>query len=194
MPAIQNNIVSDVIFLRRSVRSYQPERLEQETIESLLHAAIRAPTAMHQEPWRFIVIQDQSLLNHISTIAKPLFQRSLHSSGHAEPHTDYDFSDPKFNIFYGADTLIVIVAQESGHFVEADCWLAAENLMLAATEMGLGTCVIGSAIAALNTPDMRKQLKIPQGYVAIAPIIVGVPRGRTEATPRKDPIVLSWIK
>lgn len=192
MTEIQNNIVSDVIFMRRSVRSYKSMRLDHETIESLLHAAIKAPTAMHQEPWRFVVIQDQSLLNQISTIAKPLFERSLHSAGHARAHTDHDFSDPKFNIFYGADTLIVIVAQESGHFVEADCWLAAENMMLAATEMGLGTCVIGSAIMALNTPDMRERLKIPSGYAAIAPIIVGVPSGVTAATARKDPIVLSW--
>ena len=194
MTDIKNNIVSDVIFLRRSIRSYKPKRLDRETIELLLHAAIKAPTAMHQEPWRFVIIQDQSLLNKISTIAKPLFERSLHTAGHARPHTDHDFSDPKFNIFYGADTLIVIVSEESGHFVEADCWLAAENLMLAATEMGLGTCVIGSAIAALNTPDMRGRLKIPQGYVAIAPIVVGVPSGVTAATHRQDPIVLAWIE
>ena len=87
----------------------------------------------------------------------------------------------------------MIVAKASGHFIEADCWLAAQNMMLLATQMGLGTCVIGSAVAALNTPDMKALLKIPEGYVAIAPIIVGIPSGVTKVSSRKDPIVLSWI-
>ena len=87
----------------------------------------------------------------------------------------------------------MIVAKVAGHFVEADCWLAAENIMLSACQMGLGTCVIGSAVMALNTQEIRDQLKIPSAYAAIAPIIVGVPQGITATSLRKEPIVLSWI-
>ena len=193
MHDLDSNIAPDIIFLRRSVRSYTPKRLDRDTIESLLLAAVKAPTAMHQEPWAFVVIQDQSVLHEISNIAKPLFEENLHSMENANIHTEHDFSDSNFNIFYGADTLIVIVAKVSGPFVEADCWLAAENMMLEACQMGLGTCVIGSAVMALNTPAIRGQLKIPSGYRAIAPIIVGVPSGVTAATLRKEPVVLSWI-
>ncbi|MFX8160667.1 nitroreductase family protein, partial [Acinetobacter baumannii] len=60
------------------------------------------------------------------------------------------FSSRDFNVFYNAGTLIVIYGKPMGPFVVADCWLAAENLMLAACAMGLGTCVIGLAVAALN--------------------------------------------
>jgi nitroreductase len=140
------------------------------------------------------VIQDQAILNKISQIAKPLFEQSLHDIGHTKSYANHHLDDPNFNIFYDADTLIVIVAKESGHFVEADCWLAAQNMMLLATQMGLGTCVIGSAVAALNTPDIKAFLKIPEGYVAIAPIIFGTPSGVTAVSPRKDPIVLSWMQ
>ena len=190
----QSKATSDVISLRRSVRSYLSKSLGRETINSLLQAAVKAPTAMHPESWRFIVIQDQAILNKISQIAKPLFEQSLHDIGHTKSYANHNLDDPSFNIFYDADTLIVIVAKASGHFVEADCWLAAQNMMLLATQMGLGTCVIGSAVAALNTPDMRAFLKIPDGFVAIAPIIFGTPSGVTAVSSRKDPIVLSWMQ
>jgi len=190
----QSKTTSDVIGLRRSVRSYLSKALGRETINSLLQAAVKAPTAMHQESWRFIVIQDQAILNKISQIARPLFAKILHETEHTKSYTNHDFNDPGFNIFYDADTLIVIVAKASGQFVDADCWLAAQNIMLLATQMGLGTCVIGSAVQALNTPDMKAFLKIPDGYVAIVPIIVGIPSGVTAVSSRKDPIVLSWIQ
>ena len=101
-------------------------------------------------------------------------------------------SDKGFNIFYDAGTLIVICTRTTGPFVVADCWLAAENLILAACSMGLGTCVIGSAVSGLNDPDVKAELGIPADVTAVAPIIVGVPRGETPASPRKEPQVLIW--
>ena len=75
----------------------------------------------------------------------------------------------------------------------ADCWLAAENLLLAACAQGLGTCVIGFAVSALNTPEWKSELKIPAEMTAIAPMIVGVPAGVTPPVPRKPPEIISWI-
>jgi nitroreductase len=75
----------------------------------------------------------------------------------------------------------------------ADCWLAAENLLLAAYAQGLGTCVIGFAVSALNTPEWKAELKIPSEMTAIAPMIVGVPAGVTPPVPRKPPEIISWI-
>lgn len=73
--------------------------------------------------------------------------------------------------------LIVVCAKPMGPFVSADCWQAAENLMLAASALGLGTCCIGSAIPALNSPEAKSELGIPADVEAVAPIIVGVPSG-----------------
>jgi hypothetical protein len=47
----------------------------------------------------------------------------------------------------------------------ADCWLAPENLMLAACAKGLGACVIGLAVSALSTPEWKAELKIPDGAI-----------------------------
>jgi hypothetical protein len=58
--------------------------------------------------------------------------------------------------------------------------------------MALGTCVIGSALAALNLPDIKAELGLADDYVAVAPIIVGLPAGDAPATPRKEPRIDLW--
>ena len=99
---------------------------------------------------------------------------------------------PNFNAFYHAETLIVICGKPLGSFVDADCWLAAENLMPAACALGLGTCPIGLAVTALNTPEWKKELGIPAEVTAIVPIIVGIPSSEMSAVPRKQPEILAW--
>jgi nitroreductase len=193
MTANARMTVMEAIAARRSVRLYEPRRLDREAIRRLLEAAVRAPTAVHAEPWAFVIVQDVDALRRLSDRAKPLFieeaQRShLDSGGHA-----FDiFASPEFNIFYDAGTLIIICGKTDSPFVAADCWLAAENLMLAACAMGLGTCVIGSAVPALNVRDVKADLGIPAEFSAIAPVIVGVPSGPTPPISRKPPHVLSW--
>lgn len=185
--------VMEAIHARRSVRSYANQRLDRATVTKLLSAAVRAPTAVHQESWAFVVVQDSDALKRLSDQAKPLFAEEAHRAhldrgGHA---LDI-FASPDFNIFYNAGTLIVICGPFAGPYAVADCWLAAENLMIAACAMGLGTCVIGSALAALNLPEVKAELGIPAGFSAIAPIVVGVPSGETPRTSRKEPRVLAW--
>jgi nitroreductase len=182
----------DAINTRCSVRHYTPDKLDRDTIHVLLDAAVRAPTAIHAEPWAFVVIQDTQLLRHVSDVAKMIFAEEVHREIDRGGHALDIFQQPEFNIFYDSSTLIVICGNLAGPFVVADCWLAAENLMLAACALGLGTCVIGSAVGGLNTPELKTRLRIPEEMTAIAPIIVGVPAGATAASPRKPAQVLAW--
>ncbi len=189
----QKKNVFEAILARRSVRTYAPDGLDRNTVQTLLEAAVHAPTAMHEEPWAFVVVQDHALLQHLSDLAKPIFVEEVrHRNAHGASHSFDHFIRPDFNIFHGADTLIIICAKPMGQFVSADCWLAAENLMLAASAIGLGSCVIGSAIATLNIHKVKTELGIPDEYSAIAPIVVGVPSGETHSTSRKEPLILSW--
>jgi nitroreductase len=183
------------IHARRSVRAYLPAVLDGATLQTLLDAAVHAPTAMHEEPWAFVIVQNHALLQQLSDLAKPLFVEEVRrSSAQGTSHSFDHFTRPDFNIFHGADALVIICARLVGPFVTADCWLAAQNLMLAASGMGLGSCVIGSALAALNMPKVKAELGIPDEYAVVAPIVVGVPGGATPATSRKAPLILSWMK
>lgn len=58
------------IYERRAVRAYTAERLGENMIRALLDAAIQAPTALHVEPWAFVVVQDKVLLKRLSDRAK----------------------------------------------------------------------------------------------------------------------------
>jgi nitroreductase len=190
----------DVIFTRRSVRSFQSGKLDQATIRGLLDAAVQAPTAMHLEPWAFVVVEDRAALRRYSDSAKRAWvtdvaaHRELHlgATGDTERAFAQQIASPDFDIFYNAPALIVICGKPVGPFVAGDCWLAAENLMLAAAAMGLGSCCVGSALPALTAPDVRRELAIPDGYEVVAPIVVGVPADVTSVAVRKDPEILSW--
>lgn len=185
--------VFEAILARRSVRAYTQEKLGRNTVHTLLEAAVRAPTAMLEEPWVFVVVQDRQILNQLSERAKPIFVEEVrHRNAQGAIHSFDHFDKPDFDIFHGANTLIVICAKPSGIFVVADCWLAAENLMLAACDLQLGSCVIGSSVSVLNIRKVKSELGIPDEYTAIAPIVVGVPSAETGPTARKEPVILSW--
>jgi nitroreductase len=192
----------DAIFMRRSIREYAPGTLEEETVRSLLDAAVQAPTAMHMEPCAFVVVQDRAVLKRLSDRAKGSWAAEAAKFRDLHPVADTNLArgfaerlaSPDFCIFYDAGTLIVICAKSMRPFVTADCWLAAENLMLAACALGLGTCCIGSAVPMLNAPQTRSELGIPDDIEAVVPIIVGVPRGPVSPSPRNDPQILSWRK
>src|SRR5690348_11469433 len=98
----------DAIFMRRSIRSFAPQTLERSTVRSLLDAAVQAPTAMHLEPWRFVVIQDAAMLKRLSDTAKGHWSAEadhfcrLHVHDRTETETGFAerFASPDFNIFY----------------------------------------------------------------------------------------------
>lgn len=191
-PKVDMNIF-ETILARRSVRQYKARVVDQALLRTLLEAAVRAPTAMHQEPWGFIIVQDKKLLHQLSAIAKPIFleqikQRSLHTAQKFE-----GFNQADFNIFYNANTLLLICGKAAVPFVEADCWLAAENLMLAACAMGLGTCIIASALPAFSIAKVRSMLAIPADYTVVAPIIVGYPDDEITQSKRNNPLILANI-
>lgn len=190
----------DAIYARRSVRAFTKQRVPEPTIRQLIAAAVRAPTALHTEPWVFAVLTDRDLLRRYSDRAKAAWlqgtalYRDLHERGLEQEAQSFlqTMMKPGFSIFYEAPALILIGARPLGPFVTADCWLAAENLMLAACSLGLGTCCIGSAIPMFNQPDVKAELGLPPEIIAVAPIVVGMPRQRPKIQPRRDPEILVW--
>jgi nitroreductase len=200
-PSCATSAALAAIYERRTVRSYTSDVVGVTQLQVLLEAAVHAPTAMHREPWQFVIIQDRHILEQISDEAKVLLKADAAANGNLlKPRgapgdgIPTPVLDPNFNIFYDAGTLVVICAAGDGEFVAADCWLAAANLMLAAPAEGLATACIGFSLHALNTPEIKARLGIPAESRAYAGIIVGVPRGETLPSPRKPPVILEWIR
>jgi nitroreductase len=184
--------LSEAIENRRSVRNYTTQKVDKASVEKLLHAAVQAPSASNTQPWTFVVIQDAKLLKDYSDRSKSLLLGMIDFDN--SPHKKYRamLSNPDFNIFYTASTLIVIYAKPMGSHSYGDCCLAAQNLMLAAHGLGLGTCWIGFAGTLLDTPEVKKELGVPGEYALVAPIIVGYPQGKVAQLTRDAPEILSW--
>lgn len=177
---------------RRSVRSYTTTKVDRPTIDKLLQAAIQAPSAMNSQPWAYGVIQDAALLQAYSDRSKQLLLALLDQVPKLNKYKPA-LENPEFNIFYNAQSLIIIFAkaQDPQHY--EDCCLAAQNLMLAAHSLNLGTCWIGFARPFLNLPAVKAELAVPAEFEAVAPIVVGYPQvGRPPAVPRKPPEILFW--
>lgn len=183
--------VREAIARRRSVRAYTQVPVDDETIRALLRAAVDAPSAMNAQPWVFAVVQRDAMLERISETAKRLLVAADHAKARKYRAL---LSSEAFDIFYGAGTVIVIGADAVGPYTDADCWLAAENLMLAACALGLGTCCVGFALPALHEPELKAELGIPEAGAAVAAIAVGWPAGETAPVPRRAPRVVSWLR
>lgn len=180
--------IQDAIHQRRAVRSYTAAPVDEASVHALLDAAAWAPSARNQQPWGFVVIQDRQRLKEISDRAMDALRLDPRWKD-ALP-----FTEPDFDIFHGAGTLIVICAREEGFAPVGDCYLAGENLMLAACGMGLATCPIGLARDVLQAPDLRAALHLPEGERPVLPIIVGHPTGVTPVTERAAPRIRAWLK
>jgi len=129
--------VLDAICDRRAIRHFTSQAVDKSTVKILLNYAAQAPSATNSQPWSFVVVQNARLLKEISDEAKKLLLTDPRRSSEAGHGRDR-FLNPDFNIFYDAATLIVICSTKEGRIPEADCYLAAQNLMLAAHGLGLG--------------------------------------------------------
>jgi nitroreductase len=181
---------------RRAVRSYSDDPVDRETIDHLLDAAVWAPSAMNGQPWAFVVIRRPEVLMRLETEAATLYfdEPLVPELAALSPADLQQLRDlvvtPGFSIFHGAPALIVIYA--TGEEAIPDCYLAAENLMLAATALGLGTCPIGLARPCFDRPGTKAEFGVPTGYVCALPVVLGVASVGAEAPPRTPARVLAW--
>jgi nitroreductase len=184
--------VIEAIYRRRAIRAFTDEPVGKDQIDQLIAAAIAAPNAMDRQRWAFVVIRDRALLKRMSDEAKTLTLKTMGLNSQLSQFREF-LSSAQFSIFYDAPVLILICGTEDDRFVDQDCCLAAQNLMLAAHANGLGTCWIGFAEAWLNQAGAKKELGIPATYRPIAPIILGHPRVQPPAPPRHRPDIV-WIE
>ena len=178
LDGVHRQITDRAIFEQQPVRAYRTDDVEPGTVKRLVRAATVAPTTHQSAPWAFAIVQDRDVLRRYSA-------RVRASRNDVVSVTDDD-------VFYNAGTLVVICSKLPAQLGEADCWLAAENLMLAAHSMGLGTCCVNAALPLLNTPDVKQELQIPPDITAVAAVVVGVPAEPPALRVRAVPEILTW--
>jgi len=143
------------IMSRRSIRSYDDRPVEPGLVEGLLRAAMAAPSAGNQQPWRFVVVTGRETLDRLSTTS---------------PYAGMLASAPLAVVVCG-DT---IGERHPGYWVE-DCSAAMENLLLAAHALGLGAVWLGYHPDAERVERARDVLGIPETLVVLGIASIGYP-------------------
>lgn len=196
-----SNPVLRNIYERRSVRNYKPDPVPDEVLLELVKAGSYAPTARNQQLWRFVVVTDKAEIDRYSGRAKELWKNSIgHKMAAALGIGDQELSRyammmsvPGLHLFHHAPALVLIFARESP-FVEEDCACAAENMMLAARSLGLGSCWIGLARPLGSDEKTLAELKVPGGYGLMATLVFGYPANDSQKAPaRNEDILINWV-
>jgi nitroreductase len=181
--------IEEAIYTRRATRIYTRRSITEPILRHLIDAAIQAPSAVNRQAWAFCVVRDQATLDRASQASKAHMLRTLPA---ASLHFQEMLNDPDFNIFYHAPVLVVISAIGDSPWNVEDCSLAAQNMMLMAHSLGIGSCWIGFAQSWLGTPEGRAALGLPADHHPVAPIILGYPQGDPPAVPRNPPVI-QWV-
>lgn len=148
--------VFEAIEKRKSIRSYKPTPVTKETLKKVLEAARQAPSAGNIQPWRFIVVLDPKKRKKIAKGCR---------YGH--------FLDESPVVIVGCGD-----QKASPRWHAMDTCIAMQNLVLAATEEGLGTCWIGY----FNEKTIREILKIPKRLNIVALLALGYPKEKLDLT------------
>lgn len=180
------------IYGRRAVRHFTPRDVPREVIAALAEAAGQAPSAMNSQSWAFGVFKGLELLKDYSERAKLHFLEVFCPGSDPDVRMREVLTKPGYNIFHDAGTLVVIYAKPNhDRFAIGECYLAAQNFMLAAYDLGLGTCPIGFAQSWLDLDEVKSEQGIPASYSAVFPLVIGYPDGAPEDPQRSKPEFLN---
>ena len=159
---------------RRSCRNYKKEQIKDEELNEILLAGEYAPTGMGLQSPKMIVLQNKETIEKLSKLNAKIMGRDI---------------DP----FYGAPTVIVVLADKTKMTYIEDGSLVLGNLMNAAHSLKIGSCWINRAREEFETEEGKKLLKewnIPDNYVGIGHCILGYREGELpQAKPRKEDYV-----
>jgi nitroreductase len=168
---------------RRSVRDYKVKPIPDSIIKELLKAGAMAPSAEDTRPCRFVVIKNRDRIRELSDAVK----EALGAPDVLE-ELAADTTMKEDVIFYGAPLLILILA-ESGIFRETDCALAAQNMMLRAYDLDVGSCFIGLANALRERRDILKSLGAMEQQELYCALIFGYPKEWPKPKDRKAEVI-----
>lgn len=170
--------VIEAIEARRSVRAYKDTPVEHEKLELLAKCGVLAPSAMNRQEWEVRIVENKAWIDG----ATATYLKAIEGTGKA----DYMLTPTFKNIFRNAAAVIFVGAPD-GVFSGENVGCMAQNIMLAATELGLGTCFLGSVQMMFAEPAMAEHLQslgFSDGYKLRYALAVGYPDESPEAKPR----------
>lgn len=167
------NSVIEAMYKRRSVRSFLPQKIDREIVEELLKAAMAAPSACNRKPWFFVPVDEEVPLARLKRAVA--FGR------------------------YNALTAIVVCGdmrkalplQFRDYWVQ-DCSAAMENILVAATSLGLGAVWIGNHPVKKTMAAVSRALHLPKHLIPMGTVMLGYPAEVPEPRTQYQPDRVCW--
>jgi len=176
------NETLSLISSRRSHRAYEKTPLTEEQLDAILQSAVESPSAVNRQPWHFTVVRNQALLDEMN---RAVWEQMMLRSPEKRSQR---FADRDFHVFYHAPAVIFISGMPDNHYTPIDGGIAAENIVLAAESLGLGSVILGmpgEAFAGSRADEFRRALQFPEGWDFVIAVALGVPADTKEAHPVK---------
>jgi nitroreductase len=156
----------EAIRTRRSIRRYTGEKIPRADLEKIVDAAHLAPTGNNKQPWDFIVVTDQAMINRLK-IASQWMDK--------------------------AGAIIAVVMDPSSRWWVEDASAAVENMLLASTALGYGACWL-EGYTLPREEEFKKLLDIPASKRLITLVPVGVPAESPVVDKKPLSEVIHWEK
>jgi nitroreductase len=166
------NKVVENIMARRSIRKYKPEPVSREVLTQIMECGINAPNGQNKQSWEVRIVDNPQLLDEMSQAM-------------ADSHQGSEFAK---GCFRGAPVMIFIARDLSYDFSAYDCGLMAQNIMLSAWSMGVGSICLGSPVRFLTDNELCKpyveKLNFSDGYELALCVGLGYADESPDAKPR----------
>lgn len=169
-PKVEGNPTYDTIMTRTSVRSYSDKVVSPAQVDSLLRASMAAPSAVNKQPWRFLVVNDKSMLDSISTNFP--FMKMARTAQVA--------------IILCGDMDAAIEGDGHDYWIQ-DVSAATENLLLAAHSMGLGAVWCGIYPVQEKVETFARMFGMPGNIIPLSCVCIGYPAGENSPKDKWKP-------
>ena len=175
------NKVLKAIAERRSTRGFEPSRpLTQEQLDALVAAATASPSALNLQSWHFTFCSDQQPILAVEAEVGRIIMAG------SDEGAKQRMQSRQMKVFYNAPTVVFISSDAQSGWSSFDAGIAAENIVLAAQSIGLGSVIVGMCKIAFegeNGATFNQMLHFPQGYRFSLAVALGTPVVTKEAHP-----------
>ena len=161
------------IMERRSIRKYKPETVARETLEKIMECGINAPNGQNKQSWELRVVDNPTVMAEINAVIAEAYGEK---------------AEMAVGCFRGAPVMVFIARDLSYDFSAYDCGLLAENIMLSAQSLGVGSICLGSPVRIINDNEecapVLERLGFSEGYEFCLCVGLGYADEAPEAKPR----------
>lgn len=175
---------------RRTIRRYMTEQITQEELNEILQAGLHAPNAGGRQSAIMVVCQNAELNAELGRISRGVENLTGIDLGRVSSEQPSIMDDESIKSgFYGAPTVITLFSPKEHYNMIGDCFVAAENIVIAAQSLGIGSCIVGRADKTFSTERgvaIQKEWGVGIEYEARLHVTLGYPEGKAPAyKPRK---------